>query len=285
MSLDDLLLRATREHWAMPHFNFATDEQLKAIGEVCLELQSPVMVGTSEGERNFMGLEQVISLVASYQKEGLLIFLNADHSRSIASAQEAIDAGYESIHIDLSKQTLEDNIAGTKEVVKYARKTGRKISIEGELGYLPTSSSKIYKEEIFIDPKTFTKPKEAQRFVVETGVDRFAPAVGNLHGIAANKPNLDFDLIKTLRESLPQKIALVLHGGSGVDRKDFKKAIDLGFSNIHISTELRQAWKEGLKKSLRTEEYAPYKILSLPVEEIKKVVEGKINIFGSANRY
>jgi len=287
MNLNEILLKATREGWAVPHFNFATDEQLKAVAEVCLALRSPVIVGTSEGESDFIGLKQAISLVDSYRKEGLLIFLNADHHRSVEAAKKAIDAGYDSIHIDLSKESLEDNIAGTKEVVEYAKAKDKKISVEGEVGYLPTQSSKIYKEKITIDPETFTKPAEAKRFVFETGVNRFAPAVGNLHGIAANEPKLDFKLIGELRRQIPEDVVMVLHGGSGISTGDFKKAIELGFANIHISTEIRQAWKEGLEESLEkeAEEYAPYKILSLSVDEMKKVVIEKINIFGSANRY
>ena len=287
MSLGEILKKATKEHWAVPHFNFTTLSQLKAITQVCQNLRSPVILGTSEGERDFIGIDQALALVRSYKEEGMLVFLNADHTRSVERAKEAIDAGYESVHIDLSEETYEKNLKGTKEVVSYARGKDHYVFIEGELGYLPTRSSKIYKEEIKIDPESLTKPDEAQRFVAQTNIDRFAPAVGSLHGIAANKPHLDFGLIKKIRSVIPKEIPLVLHGGSGIDNASFKKAIELGFANIHISTEIRKAWKESLAKALEenVDVYAPYRILAGPVERIKAVIEEKIDVFGSAQRY
>ncbi len=285
-SLREYLLEATRDGWAIPHFNFTTLDQLKAIVEICQEMKSPLMAGTSESEGDFIDQDQAIALVDSYKKEGVAIFLNADHTRSVKRAKEFIDLGYDSIHIDLSKENTEDNIKGTKEIVDYAHASGKNISVEGELGYIPTDSSKVYKEEVEVDPERFTKPEEAKNFIENTGADRFAPAVGNLHGIAANEPHLALDLIKQIRKVLPENVALVLHGGSGISEKDFKSAIKLGFANVHISTEIRKAWKEALEEKLgeSPDEYAPYRILKPAVEAVKKVVSEKIEIFGSANK-
>lgn len=285
-TLDEILYLATKERWAVPHFNFTTLEQLKVIIETCERLGSPVMVGTSEGESDFFGLAQAVALVRLWQKEDVEVYLNADHTRSVERAKSAVGAGYDSIHIDLSKEPLEQNIAGTQEIVAYARAAGRPISVEGEVGYLPTDSSRIYKEAITPDPALFTKPEEAARFVTETGVNRFAPAVGNIHGIAANVPNLDFELVKTIRRQIPQGVALTLHGGSGIGEANMSRAVAEGFANVHISTELRGAWKEGLAGALAAnpEEYAPYKLLRPAVERMKKVIEEKIKIFKSAGR-
>lgn len=281
-TLSQILKRALREGWAVPHFNVSNLEQLKGIVQAALKLKSPLMVGASEGERDFMGLREVVALIAAYKKDlNIPIFLNADHSKSVETAKAAIDAGFDSIHIDLSKKSFEENMRGTREVVAYAKKMRPGTSVEGELGYLVTDSSKIYKEKIVVDSSTFTKPEEATRFVEETGVDRFAPAVGNLHGISANRPRLDYKLISELRRALPDRVAMVLHGGSGNAPAVFRKVIGLGFGNIHISTELRLSYAKSLQKSVRSdaEEVAPYKIMAPVVSAVAKKAEEFIKIF------
>lgn len=281
-TLSQILKRALREGWAVPHFNVSNLEQLKGIVLAAQKLGSPLMVGASEGERDFVGLREIVALIAAYRKDfNIPIFLNADHSKSVDSAKAAVDAGFDSVHIDLSKKGFEENLRGTKEVVAYARKMKPGISVEGELGYLVTDSSKVYKKKIMVDPSTFTKPDEAVKFVEETGVDRFAPAVGNLHGISANRPKLDYKLISELRNALPDRVAMVLHGGSGNSPLVFRKVIGLGFGNIHISTELRLAYARSLQKSVKddAEEVAPYKIMSPVIAAVAKKAEEFIKIF------
>src|SRR5690606_12010814 len=151
MTLTELHQQAKKEQWAVPHFNFSSLSQLKGILEVAKELRAPVLVGTSEGERDFIGLAQAVALVRSYRETyDIPIFLNADHSKSFETAKAACDAGYDSIHIDVSKKSFEENIAETKRVVEYVKSTRPEVEVEGELGYLATESSKIYKEEIEI---------------------------------------------------------------------------------------------------------------------------------------
>jgi len=288
-TLSQILGRALKEGWALPHFNISNLEQLRGVCEAARKLRAPLMIGVSEGERVFIGLGQAIALVDVYREEyDLPLYLNADHTLSVQGAKEAIDAGYNSIHIDLSKKNFAENLAGTSEVIRYAR-TLRDIdllSIEGELGYLVTESSRVYKKKIFVDPSTLTKPEEAVRFVRESSIDRFAPAVGNLHGIALNRPKIDFKLVAKLRASLPDSVAMVLHGGSGNSPAVFRKLIDLGFNNIHISTELRLAYRRALEGSLRhsRSEIAPYKIMQPAIEEVRKTAEKYIKIFGANNR-
>ncbi|MSR76588.1 MAG: class II fructose-bisphosphate aldolase [Candidatus Ryanbacteria bacterium] len=285
-SLKDILARATREHWAVPHFNVPNLEMLKAIVEACVEKRSPVMIGTSESEREFIGLEQAVALVKSYRDEHQMPFyLNADHTKSVEKAKAAIDAGYDSIHIDLSKEPLEDNLRKTKEVVDHARAKNEAISVEGEIGYLMTDSSKVYKSAIEVPPESLANPDDAARFVRETGVNRLAPAVGSIHGIALNEPHLDIARIARIRELLPDT-AFVLHGGSGVPHDQIKEAIAAGISNIHISTDLRVAFVDTLRKELEEEkdEYALYKIMAPEIAEVKKVVLLHIDLFGSGGK-
>lgn len=287
MILKEILTQATADGWALGHFNASELDQMRAIVEVCADLKTPVMIGTSEGERAHIGLLEAVALRDALRAEFTIpIFLNADHTKSVAVAKEAIDAGYDSIHIDLSKLSFEENIQGTKEIVEYARKKDKAISVEGEVGYFVTESSKIYKEKFEIPPESLTKPEDAERFVKETGVDRFAPVVGNLHGIAANEPKLDIERIRAIRAILPHNIALVLHGGSGIPDDQFIEAIKAGIANIHISTELRIAYTKGLRKEMakQPEEVAMYKLDAGAMEEMKKVIRAKLKLFGAEKR-
>src|SRR3989338_10488802 len=228
--LNEILHRAAHEHWAVPHFNVPNLEMLKAIVEACRDKKSPVMIGTSESEREFIGLAIAVALVKSYRDEyQLSIFLNADHTKSVEKAKLAIDAGYDSIHIDLSKKNLEDNIRETKEVVAYALAKNPDISVEGEIGYLMTDSSKVYKSAIEVPPESLAKPEDAKRFVAETGVNRLSPPVATIHGISLNEPHLHIDLIRAIKAAVPDT-ALVLHGGSGVPREQIREAIPAGIS-------------------------------------------------------
>ncbi|MFN7088916.1 MAG: class II fructose-bisphosphate aldolase [Candidatus Paceibacteria bacterium] len=151
MLLDDYLQKAGEEKWAVPHFNIASLEQLKAIIATGLKLNSPLHVGLSESERKYFGDKQAVALINAFQSEypQLPIFLNADHCKSVESAKKAIDAGFDSIHIDLSALEFDENVKGTKEIVEYAKSKSTSISVEGELGYL-RGESKMQKEKIFV---------------------------------------------------------------------------------------------------------------------------------------
>src|SRR3989338_9226537 len=286
MTLNDILKQALEEKWALPHFNISDAVTLAGILEAAKELRSPVMIGTSEGERKFIGTNQAVAMIREYRNEYKIpIFLNADHHKSIGAAEGAAGAGYDSVHIDLSVTKLEENIIGTKEVVIYAKEKNKNISVEGEVGYLVTESSKIYKEVIEIPPESLTKPEEAERFVRDTGVDRFAPAVGNLHGIAANVKKLDIARIAAIREAIGG-VAMVLHGGSGTPDDQIKAAIGAGINNIHINTEIRVAYTWALRTFLANnpEETTPYKILAPAIETVRAKTMEKIKLFGSGNR-
>lgn len=286
MTLTEFHRKALNEHWAVPHFNFSSLAQLNGILDALREVRAPAVLGTSEGERDFIGLKQAVYLIKSFrEEEGIEIFLNADHSYSFETAKKAFDAGYDSIHIDLSKEEYKKNIEDTKRVVDYVKGKNPEVEVEGELGYIVTGSSKIYKEIIEIPEDSYTKVEEAIDFVSKTGVDRFAPAIGNIHGIAANKPRIKFNLVKDLRDALPN-VTFVLHGGSGIGDKDMKKLVEMGINNIHISTELRVAYTDGLRKELnkKPDEIAPYHYLDEARKMVAEKVKEKLKIFGAEGR-
>lgn len=280
-SLNYYLEQARKGGYAIGHFNFATADVLRGIVEASRDAGAPaVMVGTSEGESEFIGLKEAVALVKAMQEEfNFPVFLNADHFKSFEKCKEAIDAGYDSIIIDASKLPNEENIALTKQVVDYTRSVNSSISVEGELGYLRGSSEVQTKVEI--SAADYSKPEEVADFVSRTGVDRMAIVFGNIHGIVTEQEErLDIEHFSKIvsAESRPY---YVLHGASGLKDDDISAAIKAGIVNVHFNTELRVAYKEGIHQVFhdKPEETTPYKYLSPAVEEVKKVVAQKIKVF------
>ncbi|MGC9610626.1 MAG: class II fructose-bisphosphate aldolase [Minisyncoccia bacterium] len=291
-SLKQAIKNAEKGKIAIGHFNISNLEQLKAIAEAVRKLNLPVIIGVSEGEREYIGVNQVKDLIDGYNKEfggnsGFWLFLNADHTHSLDKVQEAAAANFDEILFDGGKLLLEENIKQTKQALKIAKpglKLWRKnILIEGELGYIGSASEirKEIPEGAAIKPEDLTKPEEAAQFVKETGVDLLAPAVGNIHGMYANisDPALDIERIRAIKKAV--KIPLVLHGASGNTESDLLAAIDAGISIIHISTELRAAWREGLEKDLKEkpDEVAPYKLTPDAIKKTEEIVERKLRLF------
>ena len=288
MNLREYLVDNEARGYALPHFNVSDLSALKAIVFAAKELNKPVMIGVSEGEREFVGINEVAALVRSYKEElNIPIFLNADHTHSLEGIKIAAEAGFDEVLFDGSKLSLEENLKQTKEAVTIAKAINPEIIVEGELGYIG-SSSEILKETpegASLNPEMFTKPEEAQAFVKETGVDVFSPAVGNMHGLLESmvkgdvKKRLDIARIGEIKKMCGA--FLTLHGGSGTADEDFVAAIKSGINIIHINTELRLAWRKGLEKELmeKPNEVAPYKLLDGAEEEIKKVVLERMKLF------
>jgi fructose-bisphosphate aldolase class II len=287
MNLQEILQEATRHGWATGHFNASELDQMRAIVEACREAGAPAIIGSSEGEARHFGYAEAVALRDVMRKEyGIPIFLNADHHKSVESAKTAIDAGYDSVHIDLSALPFEENIRGTHEVVEYGKQHSNilknvEISVEGELGYL-RGESKIQNEKIEVSPEDYTDPEQAREFVVRTGVDRLAIAVGNIHGISLDEPDLDIERIRAIRAAVPQEVALVLHAASGIPDEQVKVAIAAGIANIHINTELRVAYTDALKKSLTEDldQVAMYKLDAAAIEAMKNLIKKKLQLFG-----
>ncbi|MBI4085485.1 MAG: class II fructose-bisphosphate aldolase [Candidatus Liptonbacteria bacterium] len=286
-SLKEIIAESAIKETAVGHFNISELTALKAIFESARELNLPVIIGTSEGERKFIGLKQAVSLVKSIREEyDYPIFLNADHTHSLEKVREAAEAGYDAILFDGGKLPFEENVRQTKAAVEIAKSVNPSALIEGEIGYIG-SSSEVQKKipaGAALNPEELTSPQQAKEFIEETGVDFLAPAVGNIHGIivqAGFTERLDIERIKSIKGA--SGISLVLHGGSGLDSEDFRKAIKAGINIVHISTEIRQAWRIGLEAGLKNnpEEIAPYKIYPPAIEEMKKVIIGRLRVFSN----
>ena len=281
-TLRNVLTRLEKKGAALGHFNVADHVLLKAVIAAAAETKLPVLVGASEGEREFFGARQLAALVKSERQESdLPIFLNADHTHSLAKALEAAKAGFDAVTIDFSALPFEENVARTKETVEAIKAVNPAILAEGEIGDIGTGSE--IKETA--QGGKLSTPEEARQFVEATGIDNLAPAVGNMHGMLKSmvqgkaKKHLDLERIAQIKHAAG--VFLTLHGGSGTDDEHFRKAITAGINIIHINTELRVAWRESLDKSLAQDlnEVVPYKILRPVVDSVKQVVSSRLRLF------
>ena len=276
-TLKEYILEAEERKVALGHFNISNIEGFWAVVNAAKKLSVPVIIGVSEGERDFLGIPQAKALVESVKTDSFPIFLNADHTYSFERAKEVIDAGYDSVIIDEADKAFDENFKITKDVVDYARKVKPGMLVEGELGFIGRSS-KILDE--VPEGISMTEPSEASEFVQKTGIDLFAPAVGNIHGmVKGGEPKLNIQRIKEIKEVV--KVPLVLHGASGNTDDEIREAIKAGISMIHINTELRVAYRAGLEKGLseNPSEISPYKYLKDSVKEMQVVVEKKLVLF------
>jgi fructose-bisphosphate aldolase, class II len=289
-SLREVLQAADAAKVAVGHFNISDLVALKAVFDAARELNVPVIVGVSEGERKFMGVQQVAALVKSLRDEyDFSIFLNADHTHSLAAGLEAARAGFDWVVFDLSSLPMEENIRQTKAAVEAMKSIHPEILVEGEIGDIG-SGSEIHDTAPDLQAGLST-PEQAKRFVEETGVDTLAPAVGNMHGLLKSmvsgnaKKHLDLDRIRAIKAA--SKIFLTLHGGSGTDDNDFRAAIAAGITVVHINTEVRLAWRRGFDAafSQHPDEIVPYKLLPPVVDSIKQAVASRLALFnGEAPR-
>ncbi len=282
-TLREVLGEADKKQAALGHFNISDLAGLKGIFEAAREVQCPVLIGVSEGEREFIGVREAVALVRNLRETyDFPVYLNADHTHSLDKVKEAAEAGFDEILFDGSKLSLEENIAQTKAAVAMVRSINPGIVIEGEIGYIGSSSEII--EERPAESLTLSTPDEAVRFVRETGVDVLAPAVGNMHGLlkemvagTAHK-RLDIGRIAEIKKAC--SMFMTLHGGSGTADEDFAAAVKAGMTIIHVSSELRLAWRRGVEEGLKNQnEIAPYKILSPAVQAIKKTVIDRLKLF------
>lgn len=283
-----LMQRSRSQGFAVGAFNIDNQETLIAVARAAQKLNAPVLVEVSQGEVDAIGIENVRDLVDNYRAEyGVEMYINLDHSPSVQACKRAIDTGYEFIHIDISQAnhdaSEEDIIAGTREVVEYAKFTG--ALVESEPHYFGGSSN-LYTEAIDYEEikKTFSTPDGARDFVVATGIDTYAAAIGNLHGKYSVPKILDIELLAQIRQAIDCQISL--HGGSGTPLEYFEQAAKIGVSKININSDMRYVFRKTLEKVLadNPDEYAIVKLMPEVYGAVQAVVEEKIQAFGSAGK-
>lgn len=266
-NLNSMLKKAKENKYAVPHFNINNCEWAKYILEECNELQTPVIIGVSEGAIKYIGGYNTVSMMISGLIKDLNVTipvcLHLDHGSSFESCKKAIDAGFSSVMIDASKKNIEENISITTKTVNYAHQKG--VSVEAELGYIGTTASQ--------NSMRNTTAEECIELYNATGIDALAPAIGSVHGIYKKKPNLDFETISKISSNIP--IPIVLHGGTGIPKDQLKKCISCGISKININTDLQIAWNKAVRKYIKCNKkvYDPRKIISSGEQVIKERIK------------
>jgi len=280
VTLREVLSRAEGGGYAVGAFNTNNMEIVQAIVESATEEKSPVILQASQGALKYAGIHYIVNMVrAAEETSEVPMVLHLDHGTSFEQTMLCIRYGFSSVMFDGSKLPLEENIAATKKVVDVAHAVG--VSVEGELGKIGGTEDNVSVSE---REAFFTDPGEAERFVEETGVDALAIAIGTAHGPYKGEPKLDFDRLQEIKQRI--NIPVVLHGASGVPDQSIKKSISLGICKINIDTDIRQAFTRGVSRLLaeKPQEYDPRKILSPAKEEMKKVIKGKMRLFGCSGK-
>ncbi len=288
-TLRELVNDAKAKKLGIGHFNVSTLGMLEGVVRAAVANKAPVIIGASEGERDFIGIPEIVGLVKILrEKHNHPIYLNADHTYSFERVKEAVDAGFDSVIYDGAKLSIEENTINTKKCADYIKQfnkiNGTDVLFEAELGYIGQSSKVMESlpDDVKLSAEFLTKPEDALKFVKDTGIDLFAPAVGNIHGMlkGGHDPELNIDRVREISEAT--NIPLVLHGGSGNSENDFKGAIKNGCAIVHVSTELRVAYRMGLMNSLSADssEVAPYRYIRAAIKAVEMVVDSKIKLFG-----
>ena len=286
-TLKQYLIEAQENGRAIAHFNVANSDMILGIFAGAKKVSEeygeniPVIIGFSEGERDAMGVIQSVDYITSLRNEhDYPIFTNADHTYSVQRTCEAIDAGFDMVIYDGNKVSHEENLEHTKAVVAYRDKVNPDCLVEAEFGFIGGGSDIKDAVPEGVSEETMTKPEEAKAFVDATGIDLLAPSVGNVHGmVKSGNPALNPGRVADILAAT--KIPLVLHGGAGSTDEDFKAVIAAGISVIHISTELRVAYRKGIEDAFAEDpdQLAPYRYLNQAKTNVMLKVEDRMRLF------
>ncbi|ALP89143.1 MULTISPECIES: tagatose bisphosphate family class II aldolase [Clostridium] len=282
LSTREMLLKAQKEGYAVPAFNIHNLETLQVVAETAMEMRSPVIIaGTPSTIEDYAGPDYIKAMaeVAS-NKYNIPIAIHLDHFENVEAIKKDIDIGFRSCMIDASKYEFEKNIEIVKDVVEYAHKFD--AVVEAELGKLGGREDDI---EVDAKDAMYTNPDDALEFVNRTGVDSLAIAIGTAHGLYKGEPKLDFERLKEIREKV--NVPLVLHGASDVPDELVEKAISLGICKVNIATDLKVPFSDAVKEYFKENPKSndPRKYMTPGKEAMKKIVEHKIRVCGSENRY
>lgn len=276
----EMLEKAKKERYAVPHFNINNLEWTRFILEVCEEEKTPVIIGVSEGAISYMGGEKTVAdLVRNLVFDlniKVPVAIHLDHGSSVESCKKCIDAGFTSVMIDASKYTLDENINLVKQVVEYAHPKG--ITVEAEIGHVGGVEDNVSSDI------AYATIDDATTLVAMTRIDTLAPAVGSAHGIYKGIPRIDYLLITKISEST--NLPLVLHGGSGIPDDIIKKSIECGITKLNINTDLQVVWTKAVRQHLNEDHnmYDPRKVIKSGEAAMKETIREKIALLGSANK-
>ena len=284
VSAKEMLNKARDGKYAVGQFNINNLEWTKSILLTSQELQSPVILGVSEGAGKYMtGFKTVAAMVKAMMEElniTVPVALHLDHG-TYEGCYKCIKAGFSSIMFDGSHYPIEENIEKTKELVKIAHAMG--LSLEAEVGSIGGE------EDGVVGLGECADPAECKA-IADLGVDFLAAGIGNIHGkYPANWPGLRFDVLEAVKAQVGD-MPLVLHGGTGIPEDMIKKAISLGVAKINVNTECQLTFAEATRKYIEAGKdqqgkgYDPRKLLAPGAEAIKGTVKEKMELFGSVGK-
>ena len=234
-TLNDVMKIAEEKKIAVGSFNTPNLEALQAVIEAAEELDLPVIIQFAQCHEPWLPLAMIGPIMVNAAKKSKVpVCVHLDHGETLEYLQQALDMGFTSIMYDGSTLSYEENLENTKRAVAMATKTG--ASVEAELGSMGRRESGAGDDSgENDDTKIYTDPHQAKVFVEETGIDALACSFGTTHGIYLTQPKLDFDVVKNVR-ALTEQIPIVMHGGSGVSREDYRKAIEAGTRKVNYFT-------------------------------------------------
>ena len=284
VSATEMLKKAKAGHYAVGQFNINNLEWTKSVLLTAQELNSPVILGVSEGAGKYMtGFKTVAAMVKAMDEElGITVpvALHLDHG-SYEGCYKCIKAGFTSIMFDGSHYPIEENVAKTTELVNVAHALG--LSIEAEVGSIGGEEDGVVGAGECADP-------EECKMVADLGVDMLAAGIGNIHGkYPENWAGLSFETLDAIQQKTGV-MPLVLHGGTGIPEDMIKKAIDLGVSKINVNTECQLSFQEATRKyieegkDLQGKGFDPRKLLAPGAEAIRATVKEKMELFGSIGK-
>jgi fructose-bisphosphate aldolase class II len=278
-SARDILEKARKGEYAVPAFECFNMESIEAAIEAADELKSPVIIQAYRDELEFVGIDVFASLCRTVAcTTSVPVVLHLDHTRDIKLIMKALRAGFNSVMVDASDLSLEENIRITKEVTRLAHPIG--VAVESMLGVVGKAKDGRAEGGVAV---VLTDQKQVVRFVEETDIDVLAPSIGTISGLTKEEPKIDFDLLKTI--SKITDIPLALHGGSGVPDKYIKKLIKYGISKLEIGTAFYNQYYESIKKlGLEQKELSPRKIMGTIKEDLKTLAKTKIILCGSSGK-
>ena len=278
VNMKNELIDAKKKGYAIPQFNVNNLEWAKYILKTCNLYRSPVIMGFTESAIEYMGGYHTASGLIYDLVHDLHITvpvsIHLDHGTSVLSCKKAIDASFTSVMLDASLKQIDTNIDMTNEVIEYARK--KRVIVESEIGSIGKHDASDTKNASVTGSIIFVK---------KTKVDLLAPAVGNVHGIYKEFPNINVKLIKEISENTD--LPLVLHGASGINNKTLRECIKNGICKVNINTDLQVAWAKEVRKLLEIDSsvYDPRKIISSGEKAVVKVIKEKLETLNSINRY
>jgi len=273
----EILIEAARGNYAIGAFNITDLIQLEGVVDAAVEKKSPKFLGTDV----MVAIYKTIAASAP-----IPICLHLDHCTEVDYCKKCADAGYTNIMIDASKQSFEENIRQTKEVVDHCHKVGN-ISVEGELGTVSGVEDQVKVAE---NEAALANPVQSVEFVARTGLDLFAPAIGTAHGVYKTKnPKVDFERLAKINQLLNGKTIktpLVVHGGTGLPEDYIQKLIAAGGAKFNVSTELKRTLIDAKYEYITAnrQEYDPGKVDVAARDAIRKAVGHWIDMLGSAGK-